>query len=384
MTSIQDRTEAFDSLLAPYAVKHSGGLGRAANESEDSTRLRFQRDRGRIVHTQSFRRLKGKTQVFVGGGGDHYRTRLTHTLEVAGLSRDIARYLSLNEDLAECIALAHDLGHPPFGHAGESALNAWMQTKGSGFEHNIQSYRIVTVLEQHTSGYTGLNLNQEILDGLLKHSTPHDNPEVSEYSGAPHVTHSPSLEAQLVNLADEIAYTAHDCEDGLRSGILEEKELLKIALPKDAVALASGRQTSLRGSIIDILVKDLYTNTKEQLLSNCINTVDDVYSAPNPLVFFSDSIRTALDELREFLWSHMYNHPQVLERSQAGQDVLTALCETYEASPTEKLQGLANDTGESIVIAIKDYVAGMTDSYAFLQAEELGVLDTEILKALSQ
>ena len=331
-------------------------------EEEDSTRFGFQRDRGRIVHTRAFRRLKGKTQVFVGSEDDHYRTRLTHTMEVVGISRDIARTLSLNEDLAECIALAHDLGHPPFGHAGEAALDKWMKEYGSMFEHNLQSYRIITTLEDHSSLYKGLNLNQDILNGLLKHNTPYDSPPDDD-------VRSPSLEAQVVNLADEITYTAHDCEDGLRAGLFSLNELKDIPVITAALRHTEARGTSLRGAVIDILVTDLYKATKEQLLSQRIKTVDDVYNAKEPIVTFSDEVIKMIGELRTFLWGFMYNHPTVLEHTHAGQEIVLDLCNYYKNNPDEKIKSLMKKNDSTLEEAIKDYVSGMTDQFAALQAQ---------------
>ncbi|MDD3896419.1 MAG: dNTP triphosphohydrolase [Candidatus Peribacteraceae bacterium] len=367
MQPLQERTRLADSLLAPYAVKHGDGLGRMQQEEEDTTRLKFQRDRGRIVHTQEFRRLKGKTQVFVGGGGDHFRTRLTHTMEVAGISRDIARALRLNEDLSECIALAHDLGHPPFGHAGEEALDAWMKGQDSSFEHNVQSHRVVTILAEHSALFQGLNLNQEILDGLLKHRTPHDEP------GQKGDLRAPSLEAQVVNIADEIAYSAHDCEDGLGAGLFTARQLGGIPLAKEAYMRAHARGTSLRGALIHLLITDLYQATEEEIASHRITTLDGVYAAHAPLVHFSAVMQSLLTELRQFLWDHMYNHPSVLEMSSAGKAVVTSLCGIYVQEPTEKVLSLQNRTKGSLPEAVKDYVAGMTDAYAFLQAEGNGI-----------
>ena len=365
MLSLPARLLAADQQLAPYAIRHSDGAGRLSEEPGDETRFRFQRDRDRIVHTQAFRRLKGKTQVFVGGGGDHYRTRLTHTLEVAGISRDIARTLSLNEDLAECIALSHDIGHPPYGHAGEEAINAWAGDHGSSFEHNLQSHRIVTVLEGHSSLYTGLNLNQEVLDGLLKHSTPHDHPDQAL------ITHAPSLEAQVVNLADEIAYTAHDAEDGLHAELFDLSQLTTISLALQADQHRKERGTSMRGAIINILLDDLYISVQESLAS--IKSLEQVYSAADPLIFFSSSMRSELDALRSFLWSNMYQHPAVLEHSEAGQTIVRALCEHLHAKPTEKIVEYQERSGDDQIAAVIDYVSGMTDSYAALQARELGL-----------
>ncbi|MBU0766322.1 dNTP triphosphohydrolase [Patescibacteria group bacterium] len=357
MESLTTRLKAANSLLAPYAIPNQGLLGRKHNEPEDETRFPFQRDRDRIIHTRSFRRLKGKTQVFVEGGGDHYRTRLTHTMEVAQISRDVARTLELNEDLTECIALAHDLGHPPFGHAGESALNEWMQACDMSFEHNEQSYRIVTLLEEHSSLAQGLNLNQEVLEGLLKHSTPHDSP-------TPKLPHAPSLEAQVVNIADEIAYTGHDCEDGLRAKLFSIDDLYQTSLAKRAHERTQERGTSLRGSIIHILVTDLYEATFSELSSQCINTIDDVYAAQTPLVNFSQPLRDELDQLREFLSEKMYFSQLVLERSREGQRVILNLCNSLKKNPSDKVKELQKRTQGSLEEAIKDYVAGMTDSYA--------------------
>jgi len=365
MQTLLKRIKQSDSLLAPYAVKNNGGLGRTHEEEDDETRFRFQRDRGRIVHIQAFRRLKGKTQVFIGSEDDHYRTRMTHTMEVVGISRDIARTLSLNEDLAECIALAHDLGHPPFGHAGEEALNKWMKEFGSMFEHNVQSHRIVTALENHSSLYKGLNLNMEILNGLLKHNTPYDNPP-----GTADVK-SPSLEAQVVNLADEIAYMAHDCEDGLRAGLFSLEELKDIPVITAALRHTEARGTSLRGAVIDILVTDLYKATKEELLSQRIKTLDDVYNAKKAVVTFSDEVIKMLDQLRTFLWDFMYNHPTVLERAHAGQEVVLGLCNHYKNNPDEKIKSLMKSTGGTLEESVKDYVSGMTDHFAQTNSEEI-------------
>ena len=364
MHSIKDRLSKANSLLAPYAVPHAEGLGRPKPEEEDAVRFAFQRDRGRIMHSTAFRRLKGKTQVFVGGGGDHYRTRLTHTLEVAGISRDIARTLSLNEDLSECIALAHDLGHPPFGHAGEEALNVWMKRSGSSFEHNLQSYRIVTLLEQHSSAALGLNLNTEVLDGLLKHYTPHDHPAADK---ALLLRHAPSLEAQVVNLADEIAYTAHDCDDGLRAELFSMEKLSTIELAAEALELSTPHGTSIRGALIEMLTHDLYRESASQLEQAGFKAINDVYEAKDTTIRFSESMRAKLAELRAFLFEHMYNHPEVLRHSEEGQQVILDLCTTYTKQPPEKVLALQEKNGSDLPEAIKDYVCGMTDGYAYLQ-----------------
>lgn len=341
---------AANQLLSPHAVPHEGTLGRVVAEPPDATRFPFQRDRDRIIHSRSFRRLKGKTQVFVAGEGDHYRTRLTHTIEVAQVSRDMARTLGLNEDLAECIALAHDLGHPPFGHAGEDALNDWMKQHGSHFEHNQQSLRIVTVLDHRTSQYLGLNLNREVLEGLMKHCTPFD--EVTEDASAfakataDKEVRLPSLEAQIVNIADEIAYTGHDVDDGLRAKLFTREELSEIVLIQEAKQVAKDHDTSLRGALIHILITDIYDQ----------NATDPVQ--------FSPSLREKLDALRRFLWNHMYLHPEVLKNANRGKEIVIALCNAYMDCPTEKVEELMQKHGCERHVAVKDYVAGMTDAFA--------------------
>jgi len=352
MKDLADRIKKANTLLMPYAVPHEGKLGRVIVEEPDATRFPFQRDRDRIIHSRAFRRLKGKTQVFVSGVGDHYRTRLTHTVEVAQISRDMARTLSLNEDLVECIALAHDLGHPPFGHAGEDALNTWMEIHGSGspkgtpsgFEHNQQSLRIVTVLDHRSSHYTGLNLNREVLEGLMKHRTPFDN-------GA---EGPPSLEAQIVNIADEIAYTGHDVDDGLRAELFVIDDLSDVRLIQDVLAETEVHGTSLRGALIHMLVMDIYSQTEQHIANNVIDNA----------VQFSPELREKLDELRDFLWKHMYLHPQVIKKANQGKLIVTGLCNTLLESESAKVDELMEQHGCERTVAVKDYVSGMTDEFA--------------------
>ena len=362
MKTLQKRQAEAQDQLAPSAVPIAGTLGREHSETEDPTRFPFQRDRDRIVHTQSFRRLEGKTQVFVTGQNDHYRTRLTHTMEVALISRDIARTLSLNEDLAECIALAHDLGHPPFGHTGEEALNYWMKEFGKNFEHNHQSYRIVTELEKRKSAYPGLNLNREVLEGLQKHRTPHDHPEDA-------VVRSPSLEAQIVNIADEIAYTAHDCDDGLHAELFSLEQILQIPLATKAHEICKGSETSLRGALIHLLVHDLYETSSSQIEK--MDDLDAVYAASDPLISFSSEMQKGLRELRQFLWDSMYLHTEVLEKSTDGKDVVTNLCTHLYENPTDKVIEFQENFRGALEEAVKDYVSGMTDRYAMEQHSSL-------------
>ncbi len=358
MTNLRDRLEAMQALLAPYAIPHGGRLGRETPEPEDPTRTPFQRDRDRVIHADAFRRLQGKTQVFLAGEGDHFRTRLTHTMEVAQIARDIARTLRLNEDVAETIALAHDLGHPPFGHRGEQALDAWLRAHGSSFEHNAQSLRIVTLLEEHAAGVPGLNLNREILEGLQKHV------ETDRPGGR-----SLSIEAQAVNVADEIAYCAHDCDDGLRARLFTREDLLRAGIARRAAEHAEARGTSLRGALIHLLLEDLYVETAKRLRN--VASVEDAESNRAPLVGFSEGTTRDLSVLKTFLWDRMYSHERVTAASEAGQGVIEELCDRYLTSPPAKVLELQRRTGSSLPDAVKDYVAGMTDGFA---VESLGAM----------
>lgn len=358
MKKLADRIRLANTLLAPYAVPHGNGLGRVHAERDDATRFPFQRDRDRIIHTQAFRRLKHKTQVFVSGHGDHYRTRITHTLEVAIVSRNIARTLGLNEDLAEAIALAHDLGHTPFGHAGEEAMNACMKKYHASFEHNHQSLRIVTLLEDRSKAYLGLNLSREILEGLVKHRSAHELPLGMDLS------RSPSLEAQVVNFADEITYTAHDTDDGLRAGQFSYSDVQKTKLGEMASVKAKKDFSELRGAIISLLVSDLYQETERRLKAEKIRTLNDVYSSDTELVGFSVPTVRMIGEHRKFLWNHLYKSPSVLKQATRGQRVITALFSAYMKSPPAKIKALRKKHGGTLEEAVKDYIAGMTDTYA--------------------
>jgi dGTPase len=356
MLSLKDRIAQANAHLSLLATKHEGGLGRRTPEVHDEQRFPFQIDRDRILHSTAFRRLQGKTQVFVAGEGDHYRTRLTHSLEVAQISRDLARVLRLNEDLSECIALAHDLGHPPFGHSGEEALDAWMQLHGSHFEHNEQSFRTVTTIEKRSSLYQGLNLNREVEDGLLKHSSTHP------LDGR---LLKPSAEAQLVNIADEIAYVSHDCDDALMADLFPLADLIQIPLAATAYERAKGRGTHLRGSIVYLLSTDLIKSSEASLQEGSAEAV----------IGFSKEMRRTVDELRAFLSQRMYGHPRIRIRAEDGMRVVSLLCDWYLDHPSEKIPGIEERTGGSRIDAIKDYVAGMTDNFAWQQAAQEGLLE---------
>ena len=348
MKTLLERMAAMDAMLAPYAAKNAS-RGRVIPEELDGIRTPFQRDRARVIHSQAFRRLAGKTQVFVAGEGDHFRTRLTHTMEVAQITRDLARALGLNEDLAECIALAHDLGHPPFGHAGQDALDAWMNERGKSFEHNVQSHRIVTVLEQRGNA-NGLNLTRDVVEGLLKHGGKDEN-------GNDVVL---SLESQLANACDEIAYVAHDSDDGLRAQLFSYDELRSVPLAAEAADAAKQRGILVRSTLIDILARDLIAHAAETERANGV-----------PTIGLSPGIRAKLQPLRAFLWERMYHHPLVLERMERGQAALRSLCETFLAAPPEAVAAILERTGGTLEEAVKDHVAGMTDGFATREAARL-------------
>lgn len=360
MLSLHHRIAQANALLAPFAVPHGGGMGRAHGDEPDETRFPFQRDRDRILHTQAFRRLKQKTQVFVAGHGDHYRTRITHTIEVAQISRDTARALALNEDLSEAIALAHDLGHTPFGHAGEEQMRDCLQPYSKPFEHNEQSLRIVTLLEHRSSKYLGLNLSREILEGLRKHRERSQGNEQSL-----------SLEAQIVNLADEIAYSAHDTDDGLRAKQFSVDDLRSTTLAEAAYQHAALGGTEIRGALVYLLLKDLLTETERRLQEENIRTLDDVYASKTTLVGFSASMEKNLHELRTFLWNRLYISPSVLKQARHGKRVIRTLFTHYMKRPPEKVKLLQKKTGGALEEAVKDYIAGMTDPYALQCFEKM-------------
>lgn len=351
-------------FLAPYAVKSAESKGRTFSEKEDLYRTCFQRDRDRIIHCKSFRRLNGKTQVFISGYGDHYRSRLTHSMEVAQFSRDIARMLNLNQDLAEAIGLAHDLGHTPFGHAGQEAMNEVLAEHSSRFEHNEQSFHVVQELERKSDDYKGLNLSFEVLDGLLKHRTGYDRPEALDHF-------MPSLEAQIVNVADEIAYMSHDIDDGLRSGILTSEGLTHLEIwqfastDKKPSKVQEIRQHHMVTSIMSLLVNDLANYTYGTVHEKGFTSVDGIYGYPHQLAQFSDKIGKMAVQLKEYLHSHFYSAPEVVKYNEKGKKVITSLFRTFYKKPellTEKY--LARLQNEEKYIVVKDYVAGMTDSYA--------------------
>lgn len=362
--------------LAPYASLSGASLGREYDEAEHPYRSRFQRDRDRIIHSKAFRRLEYKTQVFVNHEGDHYRTRLTHSLEVAQISRSIARMLCLNEDLAEAIALAHDLGHPPFGHSGQDVMNELMQGHG-GFEHNRQSLRIVTLLEQPYAAFPGLNVSYEVLEGISKHFTDYDLPQGRGFSREG----EPSLEAQLVNLADEIAYNNHDLDDGLRSHMINLEQLKEVSLWQEnfvrvSAEIGEGHEDlKFRATVkelINLLVTDLVEQTSKNIQERKILNVEDVRKRGNLLVGFSEKIKKQTVELKKFLFANLYRHYRVERMAVKADRILRDLFSTYLQNPKilppevfEK--SIEKDSHR----AICDYVAGMTDRFALEEHEKM-------------
>jgi dGTPase len=363
--------------LAPYAQHSADTRGRVYREEPPEWRTHYQRDRDRVIHSRAFRRLEYKTQVFLNGSGDHLRTRLTHTMEVAGISRNISRALSLNEDLAEAIALAHDLGHSPFGHKGEKVLNRLMRGHG-GFEHNRHSLRIVEELEQKYPLFSGLNLTWEVREGLVKHFTAYDHPSKREGFDA----RSSSLEAQVANLADEIAYYSHDLDDGLDSGLLSEKQLNReVRIWRKASRLVAHdygklpdecRRYFIIRCITDMQVKDVVNTTEKLIKAAGVKSADDVRLQPGPLVRYSRERRELNIELRKFLYQNLYYNPVVHEPNMRAVRMLEDLFKHYLKHPKElgeQARKRARKIGRPR--AICDYLAGMTDRYAILEHQRL-------------
>jgi dGTPase len=366
-----------ESQLAPYAVSVSAH-GRKFAEPAPPGRSEFQRDRDRIIHSGAFRRLEYKTQVFVNHEGDLFRTRLTHSIEVAQIARSIARRLGLNEDLVEAISLAHDLGHTPFGHAGQEALNACMKDHG-GFEHNLQSLRVVEVLEERYAAFDGLNLCFETREGILKHCSPEHAAQLGDVGERFLNNHRPSLEAQIANLADEIAYNNHDVDDGLRSGLLTLEQLSSVRLfarhlnevRASYPNLAERRvvhETVRR--MINTLVTDLIAQTEKNIRKHAPQSVDDVRVAP-PLVAFSAEMHEFNRELKAFLRTNLYRHYRVMRMSAKSQRIINDLFGAFMDDPRLLPPQFASQAEGGQVRAIADYIAGMTDRYAIREHRRL-------------
>jgi len=356
--------------LAPYAVKETV-RGRKVTEAPPPGRSEFQRDRDRIIHSAAFRRLEYKTQVFVNHEGDLFRTRLTHSIEVAQIGRSIARRLGLNEDLVEAIALAHDLGHTPFGHAGQEALNDCMKEHG-GFEHNLQSLRVVDVLEERYAAFNGLNLCFETREGILKHCSRENAARLGDVGERFLNDRRPNLEAQLANLADEIAYNNHDVDDGLRSGLLTLEQLNSVPLfarhleeVRSAYpGLAERRmvhETVRR--MINTLVTDLIRQTEENIRQHAPRSVDEVRNAP-PLVAFSPEIQEQNRELKAFLRIHLYRHYRVMRMTAKARRIIRELFLAFLEDPRLLPPQFNPSVETDRARAVADYIAGMTDRYA--------------------
>ena len=373
-------------VLAPFAQKSGDSRGRTFPEPSHAYRTEFQRDRARIIHSRAFRRLEYKTQVFLNGTGDHLRTRLTHSIEVASISRTIARALSLNEDLAEAIALAHDLGHSPFGHSGEEMLAECMREHG-GFDHNRQSLRVVELLEAAYPNYPGLNLTFEVREGLQKHLAFYDPPEKGEQAFS--LRHGenrklksrttlekyrcPSLEAQIANLADEITYYSHDLDDAVDFEILSSGQLEENSVWRRSQESVVGRYSDIREpelhkiiirDIIEVQVRDVIATSADAIANAGIQSADEARRQPLPLVSYGEELQQANRELRRFLYKNVYYHPRVAAVNRRACEMLRSVFEAYALSP-ELLSDAATKRIESEGLhrTICDYVAGMTDRY---------------------
>jgi dGTPase len=365
--------------LAPYAVGDENSRGRVFAEPRPKARSEFQRDRDRIVHSTAFRRLEYKTQVFVNHEGDLFRTRLTHSIEVAQIARSIARALRLNDDLAEAIALAHDLGHTPFGHAGQDALNECMQAHG-GFEHNLQSLRIVDRLEERYGAFDGLNLMFETREGVLKHCSPARARDLGELGRRFLEGRQPSLEAQICNLADEIAYNNHDVDDGLRSGLLTLEQLQGVSLFARHAAEADAEfpEISSRRRVhetirrmIDAQVTDLLAESTRNIAAAAPETLADVHAAP-PLIAFTDAMRAENRALKGFLRDHLYQHFEVLRMTSKARRIISDLFAAFVSDPRllpPQYQEMA--VAATVQRATADYIAGMTDRYSMKEHRRL-------------
>ena len=364
--------------LARYAAHPESSRGRRFCEPQPRGRSEYQRDRDRIIHSTGFRRLEYKTQVFVNHEGDLFRTRLTHSLEVAQIGRSVARHLSLCEDLTEAITLAHDLGHTPFGHSGQDALNICMKPYG-GFEHNLQSLRVVDVLEQRYGAFDGLNLTFETREGILKHCSLKNARMLGDVGERFVRRQRPSLEAQIANLADEIAYNNHDVDDGLRSGLLEMDQLATVAIFRRHMRAALTAFPKIEGRrlvhetvrrMIDTLVTDLIRQSAASIREHDPASADDVRRAP-AMVRFSDRIQREQAELKRFLHANLYRHYRVSRMSSKARRIITDLFQAFLAEPgllPPEFQARAEaDTPR----AIADYIAGMTDRYAIIEHRRL-------------
>ena len=370
MISREEIEERELNTLAPYAARSKFTTGRKYQEAPPRYRSHYQRDRDRIIHSTAFRRLEYKTQVFVNHEGDYYRTRLTHTIEVQQIARTIARAMKLNEDLTEAISLAHDIGHTPFGHAGEEILHKLMKDYG-GFEHNRQGLRVVDILEEKYTDFPGLNLTYEVREGIIKHHTSYDNPDAipDEFNKDA----SPLLEAQIVNIADEIAYNSHDIDDGLKSGLITSEQLNEVSLWREVLEKAEknimikDREKILYAGVrilISEQIDDAIKNTEKNLLTNNIKTVDNVRELPS-LVSFSKEMEKKNNELKTFLRKNLYQHYKVVKMQEKAKRYIESLFGIYTKDVHQlppSFQTHIERDGKFRVVC--DYIAGMTDRFA--------------------
>ena len=366
--------ERIESLsLAPYAVQAAHSKGRLFPENESAFRTAFQKDRDRVLHTSAFRRLEYKTQVFTNTQGDYYRTRLTHTLEVAQVGRTVARALGVNEDLTETIALSHDLGHPPFGHAGEKILDALLESHG-GFDHNRQSLRVVTKLEKRYQDFDGLNLAWETLEGIVKHESEYDVADASDFEP----TWRASLEAQIANLADETAYNAHDLDDGLRSGLLEARQLCDVAiwlkftseLGFNPEYLSEFERRVLIRELLGWVITDIVQTSTANLAG--IDSLSAVRDSSHTIIAHSAQASQMLRELKHFLYQNFYYHYRVMRQVHKAEHILTSLYNAFTSRPKmmpDNHQARVEKVG--LERAVCDYLAGMTDRFAMDEFNKL-------------
>ena len=369
---------------APYASDPAQSRGRLFPEPPSPTRTDFQRDRDRIVHSTAFRRLAFKTQVFVHAEGDHFRTRLTHTIEVAQMARALSRALRLDDDLAEAVALGHDLGHTPFGHGGEEVLDACLRDHG-GFDHNSHGLRLVTELERRYADFDGLNLCQETLEGLVKHNGPPRTPVPEAILAYDHrqnldLSSHASLEAQAAAIADDIAYNAHDIDDGLRAGLFGLDEIRAAPFVGALVAEIEAWRPKLEPArkfheltrrVITRFIEDAIAESRRRITDAGVGSAAEVRTAGLPLVAFSEGIARAEREIKAFLFTHMYRHPTVMRVRRQADEMLLALWGAYRADPGEMSEGFRERPGVGRERAAADYIAGMTDRFAVREYRRL-------------
>ena len=368
-----------DEYLAPYAMRSSLGRGRAFDEDEHAYRTAYQRDRDRIIHTTAFRRLEYKTQVFVYSEGDHYRNRLTHSVEVAQVGRTLARSLGCNEDLTEAISLAHDLGHPPFGHVGEETLNHLMQHHG-GYDHQKQTYRIITDLERRYPDHPGLNLTYEVREGVVKHDTSYDIVDARDYCPDERGT----LECQLANLADEIAYNTSDMDDGLGSGILDPEAVKELAISQRVLeSLGEGKDADLSHALmrhrfvrrlVGIEISDTIAATEANIEAAGITSLAELRAQPGNVANYTAEMQELNLELKQYLFKSFYRHFRVVRMATKAERLIRGLFDAYIAQPLQlplETQRRAEEHVEGLHRVVCDYIAGMTDRYAIQEHKRL-------------